>query len=38
MGKVYEVAVFQAERQTDSSTYKLTLTGFNTAPSQCVRL
>lgn len=37
-GKVYEVVVFQAERQTYSSTYKLTVTGFNTAPSQCARL
>jgi fibro-slime domain-containing protein len=34
-GNVYEVAVFQAERQTDSSTFKITLDGFNTAPSQC---
>jgi hypothetical protein len=32
---VYEVAVFQAERQSTSSTFKLTLAGFNTAPSQC---
>jgi fibro-slime domain-containing protein len=35
-GNVYEVAVFQAERQTTSSSYKLTLTGFNAAPSDCV--
>jgi fibro-slime domain-containing protein len=34
-GNVYEVAVFQAERQSNSSTFKLTLGGFNTAPSQC---
>jgi fibro-slime domain-containing protein len=34
-GNVYEVAVFQAERQTTSSTYKLTLSGFNAAPSIC---
>jgi fibro-slime domain-containing protein len=34
-GKVYEVAVFQAERQTTGSSYKLTLTGFNAAPSEC---
>ena len=34
-GQVYEVAVFQAERQSTSSTFKLTLAGFNTAPSQC---
>jgi fibro-slime domain-containing protein len=34
-GNVYEVAVFQAERQSTSSTFKITLTGFNTAPSEC---
>jgi fibro-slime domain-containing protein len=34
-GKVYNIAVFQAERQTDGSTYRLTLSGFNTARSQC---
>jgi fibro-slime domain-containing protein len=34
-GKVYEVAVFQAERQSNSSTLKITLVGFNTAPSEC---
>ena len=34
-GKVYEVAVFQAERQTNSSTFKITLGGFNTTPSEC---
>jgi fibro-slime domain-containing protein len=32
---VYEIAVFQAERQTSASTYKLTLTGFNDKPSAC---
>ena len=37
-GKVYEVAVFQAERQTTGSTYKLTLTGFNSSPSVCSRI
>jgi fibro-slime domain-containing protein len=36
-GNVYEVAVFQAERQTTSSTFKITLNGFNTAPSVCSR-
>lgn len=35
-GKVYEIVVFQAERQRDGSSYKLTLGGFNTEPSQCV--
>jgi fibro-slime domain-containing protein len=34
-GNVYEIAVFQAERQTTSSSYKLTLSGFNAAPSIC---
>ena len=34
-GSVYEIAVFQAERQTEGSTYKLTLSGFNAAPSIC---
>jgi fibro-slime domain-containing protein len=34
-GGIYEVALFQAERQTTSSTYKLTLSGFNAAPSEC---
>jgi fibro-slime domain-containing protein len=34
-GKVYEIAVFQAERQTASSSFKLTMTGFNAVPSQC---
>jgi fibro-slime domain-containing protein len=34
-GNVYEIAVFQAERQKTSSSYKLTLSGFNGALSQC---
>ncbi len=34
-GNVYEVAIFQAERQTTGSTYQLTLTGFSLAPSRC---
>jgi fibro-slime domain-containing protein len=34
-GGVYEIVVFQAERQTIASTYKLTLSGFNDAPSEC---
>ena len=36
-GNVYEVAVFQAERQSTSSTFKITLSGFSTTPSQCSR-
>jgi fibro-slime domain-containing protein len=35
-GKVYEVAVFQAERQTTGSSYQLTLSGFSSAPSECI--
>jgi fibro-slime domain-containing protein len=35
-GKVYEIVVFQAERQSTGSSYKLTLSGFNAAPSDCV--
>ncbi len=34
-GNVYEIVVFQAERQTTGSSYKLTLSGFNAAPSEC---
>jgi fibro-slime domain-containing protein len=33
---VYEVEVFQAERQTDGSSYRLTLSGFSAAPSECL--
>lgn len=35
VGGVYEVAVFQAERQTGASSYRLTLRGFNTVKSTC---
>ena len=35
-GQVYEVAVFQAERQTDGSSYRLTLSGFSAAASECL--
>jgi fibro-slime domain-containing protein len=34
-GEVYEIVVFQAERQTTSSSYMLTLSGFNAAESDC---
>jgi fibro-slime domain-containing protein len=34
-GQVYEVGVFQAERQDRGSSFRLTLSGFNTAPSEC---
>ncbi len=33
--EVYSIAVFQAERMTSSSSFQLTLTGFNLAPSDC---
>jgi fibro-slime domain-containing protein len=35
-GQVYEVAVFQAERKTTGSSYRLTLSGFSTAASECL--
>ena len=34
-GMVYEAVVFQAERQTTSSAYALTLDGLSAAGSQC---
>jgi len=34
-GSVYEIAVFHAERQTNASTFQLTLQGFATARSEC---
>ena len=34
-GSVYEVVVFQAERQTTSSSYALTINGFGAAGSHC---
>ena len=34
-GNVYEIVVFQAEREKDGSSYKLTLSGFNAAASEC---
>jgi fibro-slime domain-containing protein len=36
-GNVYEVAVFQAERQSNASSLKLTVPGFSLAPSVCHR-
>lgn len=35
LGGTYEVAVFQAERHTTASSYRLTLQGFNAAHSAC---
>ncbi len=34
-GNVYEIVVFQAERQKTSSSYELTLSGFNAGTSAC---
>jgi fibro-slime domain-containing protein len=34
-GSVYQIAVFHAERQTNGSSFRLTLSGFNMAPSDC---
>jgi len=34
-GNVYEIVVFQAERQTKASSYQLSLSGFNAAKSVC---
>ena len=34
-GNLYEIAVFQDERQTTSSTFKLTIEGFNLSSSVC---
>jgi fibro-slime domain-containing protein len=35
VGRVYEIAVFQAERQTCQSSYRLTLAGFSRQRSVC---
>jgi fibro-slime domain-containing protein len=37
VGRIYDVAVFQAERYTCGSTYSMTLSGFVHALSQCAR-
>ncbi|MBN1605774.1 MAG: DUF4215 domain-containing protein [Polyangiaceae bacterium] len=34
-GEVYEIVVFQAERQKNGSSYRLTLSGFNVSKSDC---
>jgi fibro-slime domain-containing protein len=34
-GKVYKISVFQAERKKESSSFRLTLAGFDTARSDC---
>jgi fibro-slime domain-containing protein len=35
-GKVYQIGVFQAEREHYGSSFRLTLSGFNLRPSDCV--
>jgi hypothetical protein len=35
-GSVYTIGIFHAERQSEGSTFKLTLSGFNLQPSQCL--
>jgi len=35
-GNVYEIKVFHAERKTEGSTFKLTLSGFDSTRSDCV--
>lgn len=35
VGQTYEIAVFQTERNTTGSNYRLTLQGFNRTTSQC---
>ncbi|MDB4972788.1 MAG: Multiple EGF-like-domain protein 3 precursor, partial [Myxococcaceae bacterium] len=35
VGNIYEVVVFQAERHTNASSYKLTLNGFNKVRTSC---
>lgn len=34
-GNVYPISVFHAERKKDGSSFRLTLSGFNLAPSDC---
>jgi hypothetical protein len=34
-GNVYEIKVFHAERKPEGSSFQLTLSGFNTARSEC---
>jgi fibro-slime domain-containing protein len=34
-GKVYQIAIFHAERQTTASSFRLTLAGFSAARSDC---
>jgi fibro-slime domain-containing protein len=36
LGKVYEIALFHAERHSDASNFRLSLTGFVSSKSKCV--
>jgi len=36
LGKVYEIALFHAERHSDASNFRLALTGFVSAKSKCL--
>jgi fibro-slime domain-containing protein len=36
MGKIYEIAVFHADRHPRESNYQLTISGFSTSKSECV--
>ena len=38
IGGIYEAVVFQAERHTTQSNYRLTLSNFNRAPSECTSI
>jgi fibro-slime domain-containing protein len=35
-GGVYQIGIFHAERQSEGSTFKLTLSGFSLQPSECL--
>ncbi|HEV8550384.1 MAG TPA: fibro-slime domain-containing protein [Polyangiaceae bacterium] len=36
-GKIYQVAVFHAERQSEGSSFKLDISGLDATPSHCVK-
>lgn len=38
LGGVYQVSIFHAERQLSGSSFKLTLAGFEAAPSDCLAI
>jgi fibro-slime domain-containing protein len=37
-GNVYKITIFQAERQMEGSSFKLTLSGFEATPSDCTAI